>query len=170
VVFAEKVEYFTGSSHKAVARTDPIRRINLLNLKSSTDDPLLPLDSSTSDAFLSSPLSTLFHPDPSSTPSENDSRASELASSFMGPGPWTFSEHLALPNSCAQLRFSLRNRKANVAVSHVLKIVIRVQRGGEEALDPKTGRPKLYDIVVQTPVHILSVSFIQQFSHISIPI
>ena len=39
----------------------------------------------------------------------------------------------------------------------VLKIIFRVERGDDEALDPTTGKRKLFDIVVQTPVHILSV-------------
>lgn len=35
---------------------------------------------------------------------------------------------------------------------------MRVERGDDNALDIKTGKRKLFDIVVQTPVHILSVS------------
>ncbi|OBZ69941.1 hypothetical protein A0H81_10403 [Grifola frondosa] len=38
----------------------------------------------------------------------------------------------------------------------MLKIIFRVERGDDYALDPHTGKRKLFDIVVQTPVHILS--------------
>ena len=39
-----------------------------------------------------------------------------------------------------------------------MKIVMRVERGDDTFVDLKTGKRKQFDIVVQTPVHILSVS------------
>ena len=56
-----------------------------------------------------------------------------------------------------ELRFTNKNRRSNIEVSHLLKVVMRVQRGDDEHVDPKTGKRKLFDIVVQTPVIILSV-------------
>ena len=41
----------------------------------------------------------------------------------------------------------------------MLKVIFRVQRGDDRDLDPVTGRRKMYDIVVQTPIHILSVRY-----------
>ena len=76
----------------------------------------------------------------------------------MGPGPWSFHTTLKLPTACGLLHFTNKNRKSNIQIAHTLKIVIRVERGDDLHIDPKTGKRKLFDIVVQTPVHILSVS------------
>jgi hypothetical protein len=35
--------------------------------------------------------------------------------------------------------------------------MIRVERGDDEQLDPKTGKRKRFDVILQMPVHILSV-------------
>jgi hypothetical protein len=48
-----------------------------------------------------------------------------------------------------------------MSVTHLLKCVMRVERGDDVAIDPKTGKRKLFDIVVQMPVHILSVGIIR---------
>lgn len=135
---------------KRIARSDPITRIQLLSLKTEGKNatPILPLDSDDVDAFKDSPLYTVRGP---------DDDPSEMASSLMGPGPWTFHQDLALPNSCSALRFTNKNRRSNISITHLLKCVIRVERGDDEAMDIKTGKRKLFDIVVQTPVQILSV-------------
>ncbi|KAJ7125134.1 hypothetical protein C8R44DRAFT_830961 [Mycena epipterygia] len=144
----EKVEYY--SQMKRVARSEPITRIPLLSVKS--DDKkgghILPLESNDVDALKNSPLLAL---------TEVGDDLSELASEWMGPGPWTFHQELRLPQSCSALRFTNKNRRSNMCVTHLFKCVIRVERGDDDALDPKTGKRKLFDIVVQTPVHILSV-------------
>jgi hypothetical protein len=66
------------------------------------------------------------------------------------------------------IHFSNRNRKSNVTVNHILKISSRVERGDGEATDPLTKKPKLFDILVQMPVRILSVSSLRIF-HFSTP-
>ncbi|TFK50963.1 hypothetical protein OE88DRAFT_1645213 [Heliocybe sulcata] len=151
VLLEERVDYLANM--KRIVRTDPIRRWTLLSLKHADKDgpPLLPLDSDDPDAFAQSPLSTALI---SSFPRETDS--SELASSYMGPGPWDFHADLQLPSSCDQINFTNKNKKSNISVSHTLKVVFRVERGDDQFVDPKTGKRKMFDIVVQTPVHILS--------------
>lgn len=146
---SERVDYWTG--FRRVARTDPISRIPLLSLKHQKKDspPLLPLPSDNSDAFMRSPLSEVVGP-------EDD--VSEIVSNFMGPGPWTIRKILSLPKAENGLHITNKNRRSNISVSHMLKIVFRVERGDDVAVDPQTGKRKLFDIVVQTPVHILSVS------------
>jgi hypothetical protein len=72
----------------------------------------------------------------------------------MGPGPWALATEVRLPPG---LHPTSRNRRANVLVSHVLKIVMRVERGDDTHIDLKTGRRKLFEIVVHAPVHLLSV-------------
>lgn len=36
---------------------------------------------------------------------------------------------------------------------------MRLARGDETGVDPKTGKNKLFEIVVRTPVHVLSVRY-----------
>jgi arrestin-related trafficking adapter 3/6 len=137
---------------KRIARTDPIERISLLSLKRPEGGPILPLISDDPEAFKHSPFyATLASGDD----------PSHVASSLMGPGPWSFQHELALPSSCSQIHFSNKNRRANILITHTLKVVFRVERGDDEQLDYKTGKRKMFDIVVQTPVHILSVSTIK---------
>ncbi|KAJ7653823.1 hypothetical protein B0H17DRAFT_957201 [Mycena rosella] len=150
IYLEEKIEYYSQMKH--VVRTDPIVRMQLLSVKYDDDKesrPILPLDSNRVDALEESPLLAFTAP---------GDDLSELASEWMGPGPWSFHQELALPPSCQRLHFTNKNKRGNMCVTHVLKCVIRVERGDDDALDAKTGKRKLFDIVVQTPVHILSVS------------
>ncbi|KAI0302334.1 hypothetical protein B0F90DRAFT_206761 [Multifurca ochricompacta] len=75
----------------------------------------------------------------------------------MGPGPWSFYLKLTVPSAIGTLHVSNKNKRAPIRISHVLKIVIRVERGDNKQVDPKTGKSKQSDIVMQLPVHILSV-------------
>jgi hypothetical protein len=145
----ERTDYFTGT--KRIARTDPIQRIALLSLKLDNKDggAILPLISDDPEAFKHSPFYSAMNP-------EDD--PSSVAASLMGPGPWAFHHELRLPNSCTQLNFSNQNRRAYILITHNLKVIFRVERGDDEFVDQKSGKRKLFDIVVQTPVHILSVS------------
>jgi arrestin-related trafficking adapter 3/6 len=145
----ERTDYYsTATDSKRIARTDPIQRFSLLSLKSSSQEskPILPIISDDPEAFKHSPF---FAPegDPSGVPS-----------SLMGPGPWIFQRELALPTSCTQVHFSNKNRRANILITHTLKVVFRVERGDDKYVDQKTGNRKLFDIIMGTPVNILSVS------------
>ncbi|KAJ7502991.1 hypothetical protein B0H11DRAFT_1711405 [Mycena galericulata] len=147
IYLEEKIQYY--SQMNRVARTEPVLRIQLLSIKNDdkTGGHILPLESNDAEALINSPLVGLTMP---------GDDISELASEWMGPGPWTFHQELQLPPSCTLLRFTNKNKQSNMCVTHVLKCVMRVERGDDEAMDPKTGKRKLFDIVVQTPVHILS--------------
>lgn len=81
-----------------------------------------------------------------------------MTSSLMGPGPWSFRLNPKLPSSCEAVHFTNKTRHDNMVVSYTLKIVMRVVRGGDLYID-RPGKRKLFDIVVQTPIQILSVSF-----------
>ena len=125
--------------------------MSLLALKYPKKDgpPLLPLSTDDPEAFKQSPLQEVLGP-------EDD--VSDVVSSFIGPGPWTIRKDLHLPKSEGTLHTTNKNMRSNISVSHMLKIIFRVERGDDSAVDPQTGKRKLFDIVVQTPVHILSVS------------
>jgi len=153
-ICTERVDYYTQMCR--IARTDPISRYTLLSVKGEGKgaDPLLPLESDSPNALRNSPLFTLV--DPRST----DAELSETASSLMGPGPWTFHQDLQLPKSCSEIRLTNRNRRSNIIITHVIKVIMRVERGDDVHVDGKTGKRKLFDIVVQTPILILSVGWL----------
>ncbi|KAG1739118.1 uncharacterized protein EDB91DRAFT_1054178 [Suillus paluster] len=148
VYIDERIEYHTQM--KRAVRSQPTRRIQLLSLQNEVDDesqPLLPLISDDPEAFRKSPLHRLLN----AGDDEN-----EMAMIVMGPGPWSFHHELQLPEHCSLIHFSNRNKKSNITINHTLKIVLRVERGDDESVDPKTKKHKLFDILIQTPVHILS--------------
>ncbi|KAF8346017.1 hypothetical protein F5887DRAFT_146677 [Amanita rubescens] len=146
IYIEERVDYYTQM--RRIARTEPLSRIVLLSVKGETEDShILPLESDDVDAFRKSPFYNL------ATPNDD---LSEMASSLMGPGPWVFHQDLHLPHSCGYIHFTNKNRGSNIVITHVLKWVIRVERGDDTAINPKTGKRKLFDIVVQVPINILS--------------
>lgn len=134
---------------KRIARTDPLTRITLLTLRDPGKTPraLLPLESDDEDAFENSPLFAL---------AQAEGDLSEAAASYLGPGPWTLTSTLKLPTSCRRMHASNKNRRSNVVITHLLKCVIRVERGDLHA-DMKSGKRKLFDITAHIPVQILSV-------------
>ena len=142
------MDYWTD--FKRVARTDPLTRIALLGMKNPQKDGphILPLDTDDPQAFAHSPFVDCVPP---------GEDVGDYASSLMGPGPWRIQKELQLPEACNVLHFTNRNRRSNIFVTHMLKIIFRVERGDDQAVDPTTGKRKLFDIVVQTPIHILSV-------------
>lgn len=147
-----------------IARSDPVTRFTLLSIKGKgkSAGPILPVDPDSPDALQDSPLFTIIDPNLS------EAELSETASNLMGPGPWTFHQDLRLPKSCDDMHFTNRNRRSNIIVSHMLKVVMRVERGDDVHMDAKTGKRKLFDIVVQTPVLILSVSPFIFLSYLSV--
>ena len=48
------------------------------------------------------------------------------------------------------------NKEGNITVCHVLKVIIRVEKGGKG--DGNDTKKKMYDIIIQYPFHLLSVS------------
>jgi len=141
------VDYFFAFSDKA-RRKDPDRQVELLSLQSKDEDtPLLPLPqvvTPATESMLHPLLKT--HDDPS-----------EFMASLMGPGPWTLQMALTVPDIPGTLHFSNKNKRAPIEITHTLKVVVRVQRGDEQEVDPHSGKPKQYDIVMRAPVHMLSV-------------
>ncbi|KAG6381964.1 hypothetical protein JVT61DRAFT_592 [Boletus reticuloceps] len=147
VYLDERTEYFTRTHSQA--RSDAMRRATLLVIKHDRFDeghgkPILPLMSDESDAFRKSPLYCLLQP------GEDES---EVASSLMGPGPWTIRHQLQLPDSCSTLHPSNRTKGSNVMVNHTLRLVLRVEK---EEGTVTTGRKKMHDIIIHIPIQILS--------------
>jgi arrestin-related trafficking adapter 3/6 len=143
----ERIDYYT--QFKRIARSEPPTRTILLMLHhKDRESPILPLESDCTDAFQQSPLYGVIDP---------GDDLSDTVSGLMGPGPWTFHQDLPLPSSCRNLHFTNKNKRSNMNIVHTLKCVLRVERGDDEVMDEKTGKRKHFDIVVQTPITILSV-------------
>lgn len=150
----EKVQYRVRNG--GVTREQPVKRFELLSIRHQerNSPPILPL--SPEHAALFTPYidtSGLV----SSTPDE-------ALSSLMGPGPWVLSHDLQLPTDCGRVHFTYKHKSANIIVHHTLKIVFRVERGDNQAVDPKSGKRRLFDIVIQTPIQLLSVCPSELFS------
>jgi len=158
-MIVERVDYYTNM--RRIARSDPLTKFTLLSIRKEGKDAshILPLDSDDPDAFRHSPLYQVLGP---------DDDVSSLASSLMGPGPWTFHKDLKLPSNCQTMKFTNRNKRANILVTHTLKLVMRVERGDDLYIDPKTGKRKMFDIVVQTPILILSVSLLSFYDRCAV--
>jgi hypothetical protein len=62
-------------------------------------------------------------------------------------GPWHLEKNLHIPDCNARIRFSTKHDKTNISVGHSLKVILRVERGDDEALDVK-GRRKQFDIIM----------------------
>ncbi|KAI9465255.1 hypothetical protein BJY52DRAFT_1414227 [Lactarius psammicola] len=130
-------------------RTDAPRRFDLLSLECGDENlPLLPHSQTVTD----SPLHDM---------------PSELSANLMGAGPWTLQMILKVPNGSGTLHFSNKNRRAPIQISHTLRIVIRVERGDDKQMDPKTGQRKRFNVILQLPVHILSS--LASAQHIALP-
>lgn len=119
---------------------------NLLLLQCDDETkPVLPLSQDDPFAFEQSPLATLRH---------HGSR-SDVVSQFLGPGPWPIRVNLHLPADCNVLHPTSRSRDSAIHVTHALRVTMRLTRG-DVPLDPRTNKRKLFEVVVRTPVHVLS--------------
>ena len=172
VVLEERVVYY---AHKRqVVRHDPLRRWELLTLKNPGDDgdlrPILPVDVEASadepmEALAQSPLFPYVCADPYSATVSNSKGATGAAVerqdnaiiNMLSPeGPWMMQTEVTIPSPCGRIHSSNRHPKANAGIHHLLKIIVRVERADETEVDPKTGRNKQFDIVVQTAIQVLS--------------
>lgn len=125
--------------------------ISLLKLQNDDETkPLLPLSSDDPLAYESSPLAAI---------RPLGANASDVASQLLGPGPWPLRAKLHIPADCELLHPTSRSRDSAVQVSHALRFTMRLARGDDVGVDPKTGKNKLFEIVVRTPVHVLSVRY-----------
>jgi len=137
----ERVDSYVGGMN--MTRTVTTAH-NLLLLQCDDESkPLLPLSQDDPFAFEHSPLATLRH---------HGSR-SDVVSQLLGPGPWPISANLHLPADCNILHPTSRSRESMIHVTHALRFTMRLTRGD---VHPKTNKRKLFEVVVRTPVHVLS--------------
>lgn len=132
---------------RKLCRTEPIRRFDLVKIQKQDNSAMLPIISDDPDAIAHSPLKDWIA----------DATTTEgTGIQTLDPnGPWVLSSNIAVPDCTSALQFSTSHRKANIAIIHSLKIIMRVERGDDEYLDSKGDRKK-FDIIVEAPMHILS--------------
>lgn len=158
VYLDELVEYFTRSGVRV--RTETITRATLLQLQHSplsyeTNEPILPFTSSDIQSFRASPFYRLRQ-------LSQDAECKE-ALHYAGPGPWSVKCDLRLPGAMQGFHASTpkvnseggteRSLKSNVRIDHLLKVLIRVEKGDEGVA---TGKKRLYDVFMHVPIRMLS--------------
>ena len=148
VFLEEKVVYFALS--KKLQRSENVRRVTLAKLSYDEEDkPLLPILSEDPDAIAKSPLAPWLI---------NPTSSDDTTPSCLDPiGPWELEAVLKVPGPESRLKFTTTNAKSSIHITHVLKVVVRVDRGDDSFLDAK-GKRKKWDIIVEATVHLLSVS------------
>ena len=121
---------------------------NLLNLQCDDESkPLLPLNQDDPLAYERSPFATLQH---------HQGNSSNVVSQLLGFGPWPVSANLHLPADCKVLHPTSRSPDSTIHVTHALRFTMRLTRGGSH-VDPRTNKQRLFEVVVRTPVSVLSV-------------
>lgn len=137
--YTEKVDYY--ALNRRIARHETPNRYPLLSLANKDDAqgflPLLPVLSESADALRLSPLSAMAVQARSRNETTDDA-ISQLLEPF---GPWYLETLLQVPDCLTKIKFSTKHESTNMAVTHWLKVILRVQRGDDQALDSK-GRRK----------------------------
>ncbi|GAA5897870.1 hypothetical protein JCM6882_005100 [Rhodosporidiobolus microsporus] len=145
----QKTSYFAAvNSGRKLTRHETPKRFQLLRIEhKDPKEPLLPILSDDPHALDNHPLKDFFI---------NASSSDDSTPSLLDPlSPWHLDGYLQLPECSTKINFSTHHDQSNIAVAHNLKIMMRVERGDDEYLDSK-GKRKLFDIIVETNLHILS--------------
>ncbi|KAH9819070.1 hypothetical protein DFH28DRAFT_62573 [Melampsora americana] len=144
--------------------------------------PLLPIVTDRPDSFVDSPLFGYLSRDSRSAISgdeknqdANDDTAyldDEAFAEFGETGPWNLNFNLKVPTcssgklghqetndaSCddsKNIQPSCTHFNSPISIKHYIRVVMRVERGDESSFD-KNGRKKQYDIILESPIRILS--------------
>jgi hypothetical protein len=151
----EKVTYYSQMQRVAKAPGATRRVLRCLKHSGAGRTPILPLPEGDP---RKSPLYALVHEDFAHSGQSEEERTSQLAAEWMGPGPWPLRFNVEIFDACRSLRPTSMNKKGNITVSHVLMVIIRVEKGDSENPEADGKKKKMYDIIIQYPVHLLSVS------------
>ncbi|KDN53434.1 hypothetical protein K437DRAFT_253132 [Tilletiaria anomala UBC 951] len=139
----EKTDYY--AKNKRVARHEVPRRWNLLKLANSNHEPLLPLLDDSPDALATSVLG------PFVAAAAEDS--SDALPTMLDPnGPWELVADLELSKKLHRINLSSNHKRSNIAVHHMLRLTIRVEREEDNRDVPADGKRRLFDIVIEAPI------------------
>ena len=104
---------------------------------------------------------------PHRSPLVSHIHSSADTSELAGPGPYILFTAISIPNCQKKagrpsLNFTIHHRDAGVRVEHILRVVIRIEPldGSQDSKSKGNAedQKKLFDITVQVPVTVLSVS------------
>lgn len=161
------VDYYAHG--RKVARHEPVQHYEMIAVRQEDkQERLLPIISDSPSAAAKSPLAAYARPEgdeppdliiPPSASQESLEHTSDVASHLLNPsGPWHLKFNLKTPDCNSGIHFTNREHGARIVILHRLKTTLRVAAGVfEPTSDPKE-RPKLFDIIIETPIHLLSVS------------
>jgi len=107
----------------------PLLRVDFKDPK----EPLLPILSDDPNALKEHPLKDWFV-------NVGGSESNETPSCLDPLGPWALESFIPLPDCSTRVGFTTNHDKANISVSHVVKVTLRVERGDDEFLDSKGKR------------------------------
>ena len=151
---SEKSDYF--AQDRKVARHETPKKFLMLFIKQidrlERIQPLLPIISDAPNAARDSPLAPLALQaalnNPTTESFDVDGLDDNMYATLLDPiGPWHLEHNLTVPDCVSAIRFSTKHEKTNISIGHVLKIIIRTERGDDMALDVK-GRRKHFDIIM----------------------
>lgn len=159
---SRSVHYF--AFRHQVTRHDPVRRFELLALYPPDKQTLLPILSDSPLAAAASPLAQYARPEPATNfPTLASTEAllqpSEIAAHLLNPnGPWRLSFDLRVPDCLAAIHVTNKRPGGRIIVNHCLKVGLRVSRNSSPGK-----KPKMFDIMIEIPVNIISVCDDQSF-------
>ncbi|KAK4057050.1 hypothetical protein OIO90_001950 [Microbotryomycetes sp. JL221] len=145
-VLEQKTNYY--ATGRKLTRHETPKKYTLLRVENKDPkDPLLPIFEPDANAIMDHPLREFFI---------NPTSSEDWTPQLLDPlGPWYLESNLQLPDCTTKVNFSTAHEKSNISTSHILKIMLRVERGDDEFLDSK-GKRKLWDVIIESPLHLLS--------------
>ncbi|KAK4699498.1 arrestin-related trafficking adapter 3/6, partial [Phenoliferia sp. Uapishka_3] len=144
-VLEQKTTYF--ASNRKLVRHEAPKKFPLMRFENKDPkDALLPIFTDDAEVLKSHPLAAFFI-----NPTSSDD-STPLC--FDPLGPWNLESVIKLPDCSAKLNFSTIHEKSNINISHILKIVLRVERGDDDFMDSK-GKRKLWDVIIENTSGVL---------------
>ena len=170
----ERTAYYAKG--RRVARHEVPRRWTLLKILPVSDTPsfkspssntkgILPILSENTNAIMDSPLANMTRAAAAAYSgavgmAEKEEAMSFALASLADPsGPWEFAMELEVPTGTStRINISSNHLKSNIAVHHIVRLSIRVERldgyGSAKADSIPDSQKKLYDILIEAPVAI----------------
>jgi hypothetical protein len=129
------------------------RRWTLLKLMSPVaGEPLLPITSESPDALSIHPLTPYAQAAALSYAEADRHEGLGNPASLLDPlGPWEMAAELQVPMG-TRINISTNHARSNIAVRHIVRLSIRVEKVGAGRTTGPDGKPQLFDINIECPL------------------